>query len=122
MARILVIDDDELLRRTIRVVLERAGHEVLEASEGSMGLRLYWEQAPDLVLTDLFMPERDGLEVIRALRNELPQPPIVAMSGGGLGGYDVLEVAAGLGAVRTLRKPFALQDLLDIVRSVLGES
>src|SRR2546422_179515 len=83
VARILVMDDDELLRGALRVVLEAAGYEVIEAADGNAGLRLEREQSADLVLVDIFMPERDGLEVIRALRTEIPQPKIIAMSGGG---------------------------------------
>src|SRR6266480_7062891 len=83
VARILVMDDDELLRGALRVVLEAAGYEVIEAADGDAGLRLQREQAADLVLVDIFMPERDGLEVIRALRAEIPEPKIISMSGGG---------------------------------------
>src|SRR6267378_6795934 len=83
VARILVMDDDELLRGALRVALEAAGYEVVEAANGDEGLRLQREQGADLVLVDIFMPERDGLEVIRALRAETPQTKIVAMSGGG---------------------------------------
>src|SRR5882724_4831199 len=83
VARILVMDDDALLRGALRVALEAAGYEVLEAGDGDAGLRLQREQGADLVLVDIFMPQRDGLEVIRALRAETPQTKIVAMSGGG---------------------------------------
>src|SRR5437879_8375589 len=103
VARILVMDDDGTLRGAIRVALEAAGYEVMEAADGQAGLRLQREQGADLVLVDIFMPERDGLEVIRALRAEHPQPKIVAMSGGGrTGQIEVLEAAAALGASRTL--------------------
>src|SRR2546422_679647 len=77
VARILVMDDDGTLRGAIRVALEAAGYEVMEAADGHAGLRLQREQGADLVLVDIFMPERDGLEVIRALRAEHPQPKIV---------------------------------------------
>jgi CheY-like chemotaxis protein len=90
------MDDDGTLRGAIRVALEAAGYEVLEAADGRAGLRLQREQGADLVLVDIFMPERDGLEVIRALRAEQARPTIVAMSGGGVG-----RVAHAGQAVRT---------------------
>src|SRR6266436_7023931 len=122
VARILVMDDDALLRGALRVALEAAGYEVLEAADGQAGLRLQREQGADLVLVDIFMPERDGLEVIRALRAEHPQPKIVAMSGGGrTGQIEVLEAAAALGASRTLVKPFEPRQLLTVIRELLGE-
>jgi len=74
------MDDDELLRGALRVVLEGVGYEVLEAADGEAGLRLQRERAAELVLVDIFMPERDGLEVIKALRVESPEAKIIAMS------------------------------------------
>src|SRR5437879_11210415 len=74
VARILVMDDDGTLRGAIRVALEAAGYEVMEAADGQAGLRLQREQGADLVLVDIFMPERDGLEVVCALRAENTQP------------------------------------------------
>jgi CheY-like chemotaxis protein len=122
MARILVMDDDDLLRGAIRVILESAGHQVIEAADGAAGLRLYREQGADLVLVDIFMPERDGLEVIRALRSEAPKAKVVAMSGGGSSGrIDLLEAAAGLGAFRALWKPFHPRDLLTAIDALLEE-
>lgn len=121
MARILVMDDDATLRGAVRVVLEAAGYEVLEAADGAAGLRLQREQGADLVLVDIFMPERDGLEVVRGLRAEIPRPKIVAMSGGGwTKDLDVLSAAAAFGASRTLRKPFAPHELLAVVSELLG--
>jgi two-component system chemotaxis response regulator CheY len=123
MARILVVDDDHALRSGVRVVLESAGHIVAEAADGEAGLRAWREQGADLLLVDVFMPERDGLELIRALRGAIPQPRIVAMSGGGrIGLTDVLSAAAAFGAARTLRKPFAPSDLLTVIDQVLEGS
>jgi CheY-like chemotaxis protein len=122
MARILVIDDEDVLRNALRVVLESAGYEVLDAARGAAGLRLYHERGADLVLVDIFMPEMDGLEVIRALRGEIPRPKLVAMSGGGqTGNTDILTMAATLGAKRTLRKPFAASELLRTLHDLLVE-
>jgi len=116
------MDDDELLREALRIVLEGAGYEVMEASDGEVGLRLQREHPADLVLVDIFMPERDGLEVIKALRVESPQVKIIAVSGGGrTGQIEVLSVAAAFGAARTLVKPFAPRELLKAIRELLGE-
>jgi CheY-like chemotaxis protein len=123
VARVLVIDDEALLRDTVRAVLESAGYEVMEATDGESGLRLYREHGADLVIVDLFMPRRDGLEVIRDLRVEAPQAKIIAISGGGRAEVvDLLYAAAAFGAARTLRKPFEAQALLTAVREVLGVS
>jgi DNA-binding response OmpR family regulator len=120
MARVLLVDDDHALRGAVRVVLEGAGYEVIEAADGDAGLRLYREQGADVVLVDVFMPERDGLEMIRALRVAIPRPKIIAMSGGGRIGFDdVLTAAAAFGAARTLRKPFAPSELLTAIRDLL---
>jgi CheY-like chemotaxis protein len=122
MARILVVDDDAVLRKMVRVVLEVAGYDVIEAGDGAAGLRLQREQGADLVLVDIFMPEVDGLEFIRTLRAGLPHARIIAMSGGGpVGGTDMLTAAAAFGASRTLRKPFEPRHLLTAIREVLGE-
>ena len=121
MARILVIDDDALLRRAIRVALEAAGYEVVEAGDGTAALHVYREQGADLLLVDLFMPEPDGLEVIRTVRAEVPDAKIIAMSGGGSLKLDLLAAAEAFGASRTLRKPFVPSVLLSAVRDLLGE-
>ena len=116
------MDDDELLREALRVVLEGAGYEVVDASDGEAGLRLQRERPVDLVLVDIFMPERDGLEVIKALRAESPQVKIIAVSGGGrTGQIEVLSAAAAFGAARTLLKPFEPRELLKTIRELLGE-
>jgi two-component system chemotaxis response regulator CheY len=121
MPTILVIDDDQLLRGVVRVVLEAAGYEVVEADDGQAGLRLHREHSPDLVLVDIFMPEQDGLEFIRELRARDPRAKIVAMSGGGRAGMlDVLKAAAAFGASRTLAKPFQPRELLTALRDLLG--
>ena len=121
LANILVIDDEEGVRRAIGKVLVREGHEVLEAPDGKVALGLVKDQPPDLVICDLFMPEMDGVEVLRELRRDYPDLRVVAISGGAYAGkVQLLDVAKGLGAVAVLKKPFELAQLLRVVRGVLG--
>jgi PAS domain S-box-containing protein len=120
-ARVLVIDDDASLRSAIRRALEQAGYDVEEAADGAAGLRLYREHAAAVVITDIFMPDRDGLELIRDLRSEGRPVQIIAISGGGKSGQvDMLDAAAAFGATRTLPKPLALSKLVATVRDLLG--
>lgn len=121
MARILIIDDDDYVRRPLRKMLEVAGHDVVEAREGDEGLKLQRDQPCDLVITDLFMPGKEGLQTIRELRREFPGVKIIAMSGGGLDhDVDFLPYAQMVGALRTLAKPFERTDLLNAVAELLG--
>ena len=123
MARVLVIDDEALLRESVRAVLESAGYEVIEAADADSGLRLYREQTADLVVVDLFMPGRDGLEFIRDLRTEAPHAKIIAISGGRFAErVDLLYAAEAFGAARTLNKPFKPEALLAVVRELLAVS
>jgi len=120
--RVLVIDDDATLRSAVRRILERAGYDVLEAGDGAAGLQLHEQQGADVVIVDIFMPERDGLELIRDLRATSPQAKIVAMSGGGRSGkIDLLKDATVFGASRTLWKPFEMTELLAAVRDLLQQ-
>ena len=122
MARILVIDDDGQVRGAIRRILERAGHTVLDAADGEAGIRLYRERPTDLIITDIFMPEQDGIETIQQLRREFPGVKIIAISGGDrTQTVDLRKDAELFGASRTLRKPFELTELLKAVRELLGE-
>jgi CheY-like chemotaxis protein len=121
VARILVIDDEPQVRAMLRQMLERGGYEVLEAEEGRAGIKLYQEQAPDLIITDILMPGKEGIETILALRKAHPSVKIIAISGGGrMGKLDVLPIAKSFGAVRTLAKPFEREELLEAVQSVLA--
>ena len=122
MARILVIDDDGQVRDAIRRILERAGHTVLDAADGEAGIRLYRERPTDLIITDIFMPEQDGIETIQQLRREFPGVKIIAISGGDrTRTMDLRKDAELLGASRSLRKPFELTELLKAVSELLGE-
>ncbi len=121
MAKILLVDDDEQFRRMLQRTLERAGHSVVPASNGQEALDLFESAAPDLVLTDLIMPEREGLETILALRKRWNFSRIIAMSGGGRGAAeDYLLAARQLGVGSTLAKPFATGDLLNALNTALS--
>lgn len=120
MAQILLIDDDDHTRTALRRVLEHAGYTVLEAANGREGLRLYRSAPADLVITDILMPEQDGLETVMTLRKEFPEVKIIAISGGGeTGRMDFLYVAKHLGAQCTFHKPFDVRKLIDAVDSLL---
>jgi len=120
MASILVIDDDEQILRTLHQVLEIEGHEVVDASNGKEGIRLFKENGADLIITDIVMPEKEGLETITELRRDFPDVKIIAISGGGrVDPESYLKLAKGFGALRTLTKPFEREELLEAVRELL---
>ncbi len=125
MAKILVIDDDIGMRRTIRRMLIRAGHEVAEAKDGFEGIKLFRADRPHIVITDLFMPNKEGIETIRDLRREHPSALILAISGGSTaleGSIAVphfLDMAEALGANGMLAKPFRAEDLLREIDKLL---
>jgi len=121
MARILLIDDNATLRALLQVQLEEAGHEVCEAASGAEGARLYRERGADLVLCDLVLPDKDGLETIRTLC-QAGGARVIAMTGeADLSSVGLLRAAEQLGASHSLRKPFATEELLAAVRGALGE-
>jgi DNA-binding response OmpR family regulator len=120
MHRILIIDDEPELRLTIREALEAAGYEVEEAKNGIEGLNFHRRWPFDLIITDIFMPGKDGLEVIKELRQKNEVLPVLAISGGGLFHADeALAVARQVGANDVLQKPFALQQIVWSVESAL---
>ena len=120
VARILLVDDEASIRRPLQRVLERAGHQVFTASNGREAVRLWRECSGDLVITDIQMPEKDGLETILELRQLSPHTPILAMSGGHPNcRVDVLADAVQLGAFRTIEKPFAIREMLEAVEQLL---
>ncbi len=120
MARILVIDDDHAVRLTIQVILEREGHEVTCASDGDQGLSVLANVSPQLIITDIIMPNKEGLATIMQIRERDTTTPIIAMSGGGrVGNTDFLKMAARLGANEVLPKPFERQDLTAAVHRLL---
>jgi DNA-binding response OmpR family regulator len=118
--RILVVDDDPSIRETLRIALSKAGYEVLQARDGEEATRLWRDQGADLIITDLHMPDKNGLEVIMELRAHSPSTPIIAMSDGGrTTQIGLLGDAKLLGAVRTVAKPFSLDEMLTAVRQEL---
>lgn len=115
MATILIIDDEELIRALLRTTLEAAGYEVTEAANGRIGLALYRQRPTDLIITDILMPELNGLDMLLELTREFLHAKVIAISGAG-GEKNVLDVAKLLGARRTFQKPFHMPQLLDAVR------
>ncbi len=121
MARILIVDDDEPIRKTLRRMLEPAGYDVVEAADGREGVELYKEDSVDLVLMDLIMPEKEGIQAAAELRHYDPEVKIIAISGGGrIGNIQVLRIAQKFGIEHALPKPIRLGKLLALVNEVLG--
>ncbi len=120
MARILLIDDDDSLRTMLRLTLSHFGHTVTEARNGKEGLELFPQLEADLVITDIVMPERDGVEVLMVLRRGDPPVKIIAMSGGGrMSATDFLRIATQLGAAKVLAKPFSSEVLIAAINELL---
>ena len=116
MARIIVIEDEELVRYTLKVTLESVGHQVFEACNGREGLAVIDREPCDMIITDIIMPEMEGIETIAAIRNRFPDLPIIAVSGGGrIGNMDFLKAAQELGATTILPKPFEPDELINVV-------
>lgn len=116
MAKVLLIEDDEDVRAMLRLTLQRAGHAVVEAANGNEGLAHFRRESADVIVTDLIMPEKDGLETIIQLKRDHPDVKIIAMSAGGrISSQDYLKVAKNLGAVHVLTKPFPSDVLLQAI-------
>ena len=122
MATILIIEDDPEIRELYRRILERAGYQVLDAPDGDVGVRIFREKPVDLVLTDIVMPEKEGLETIMELKREFPSVRIIAMSGGGkaTASFTCLHLAKMLGADQILTKPIPRTQLIEAVKAVLS--
>jgi CheY-like chemotaxis protein len=121
MAHILVVDEDQTTRMVIRTLLEDAGHEVVEAANGSEGLRALVDRVPDLIITELYMDGMDGIELLRRVRKAWPSEPVLVMSSrSGLDAARVLQVAQVLGASGLLDKPIVERHLLDAVGAILA--
>ncbi len=123
MARILIIDDDQLVRAALVLLLEHNGHEVVEAANGKEAFAVFQARRPDLVVTDIIMPEMDGFETIRAMRKVAPEMKIIAISGGALiGSQDILQMASRFGADETFAKPIDRHEFLSSVSRLLAEA
>jgi len=122
LAKLLVIDDDNLVRAALTDMLQTAGFEVVTASNGRLGLELLDTTPVDAIITDILMPEQEGLETIREARQRFPDIRILAISGGGAGGGEtqLLRFAESFGADQTLPKPFTGSQLVAAVRALLA--
>ena len=118
MARILVVDDDRPIRTALRAVLESADYEVAEASDGEEGIRLYRQQKADLIILDIIMPEKEGIEATMEFKRDFPDVKIIAISGSE---ERYLDMAEDLGALRAFSKPFKPQEVLEVVKELLDE-
>jgi YesN/AraC family two-component response regulator len=123
MARILIIDDEPQIRSMLILMLEREGYEVVEAPDGVEGIKVYRQNPADLIITDLIMPNKDGIGMIIDLKKEFPDVKVIAMSGGGLNKPDgYLKGAKKLGAACTLTKPIDREEMLRAVKDILRET
>jgi DNA-binding response OmpR family regulator len=119
--KVLVIDDDDRMRRVIGKILRLGGHQVVAAADGVAGMRTFRDERPDVVLTDIIMPEQEGLGTIMMLLRENPKVKVIAVSGGGqVGNVDLLEAARTLGAHDAIAKPFKPRELLSRIRQVIA--
>lgn len=120
--RILIVDDDPGIRRALHILLTREGYHVTQARDGVEALRLWRDHGSDLVITDLHMPEKNGIETIVEILSHNPSMRIIAMSGGGqTKRLDLLGNASMLGAVHTIEKPFTLNEMMSMVRQALTD-
>jgi DNA-binding NtrC family response regulator len=120
MSRILIIDDDQSVRSVLCRALKRVGHEISEAADGRAGLIKISESSFDLVITDIVMPEMEGIELILQLRRDHPTLKVIAISGGGrMPAKNYLDIARAGGAAKVLTKPFEIEEFLAAVETVL---
>jgi len=119
MAHILLIDDESGLREILAQALTAAGHTVTEAENGHLAVECLHTESFDLVITDLVMPEQDGIETIMTLRYQFPSVPVIAMSGAPRNAPLYLQIATNLGVRRALEKPFRMETLLNAVDHTL---
>ena len=119
---ILIIEDDDIMLRALGHAFQRAGSRVVVARDGDQGLTRFLERTPDLVITDILMPNREGVETILAMKAKAPGVRILAISGGGrLGAEEILGLASRLGADAVLPKPFRAADILAVARGLLEQ-
>jgi len=121
MKKILLADDDHQVRNMLKLTLEREGYEVVEAEDGVQAVRLYLNHSIDLVVTDIVMPEKEGIETIMELRSINPKIKIIAISGGGrISPDDYLNWARRFGVGHTFTKPVDRKELLEAIKDLLG--
>ena len=122
MARILIIDDEEIFRTMLRQILEDAGHAVVEAADGIEGVALFRQHPADLIITDIIMPKKDGMQVISELKRDFPDVKVIAITGGGQKGQAdfFFDASLILGAKRTLLKPVHMPELLAAIEDLLA--
>ena len=117
--KILVIDDDEFIRLTIKSILKKYGCTILEATDGNEGVSLYKRERPNITITDMLMPDKEGIETISEIRAINPAAKIIAISGGGnTQNMAFLQLAQKMGANRTLSKPIKPEELLNAIQAL----
>jgi DNA-binding response OmpR family regulator len=119
VTQILIIDDDNAMALTVERMLRRKGHEVLIAQDGFIGLKLFEKHRPPLVITDILMPEKEGLSTLREIKAVEPRTKVIAISRSAAAEYDVLDLAGKLGADKMMAKPFRAVDLIAMVNELL---
>ena len=121
MAKILIVDDEPIMRDMLTQMLLQDHHEVLMAENGEQGCAIYREEQPELIITDIVMPEKNGLEMLMDLKKEFPELRVIAISGGGgiTGAFDYLPVAKLVGADQILKKPFGIKEIRDAIATTL---
>lgn len=120
MTRILVIDDNTSMRDAVCEMLQQAGYETISVENGCHAVQIHRNDPVDIIITDLFMPDTDGLEIIYQFRREFPEVKIIAVSGGGSRGLvELLVVAKKMGAQRAFMKPFSWEDLMTAIQELL---
>jgi DNA-binding response OmpR family regulator len=121
--KVLVIDDDAKITRVLDLKLRKAGYQVIVAADGEAGVNLFKAQQPDVVITDVLMPRKEGLETIMELRRDFPEVKVIAISGGGrIGPDECLDLAKKFGAQYAFTKPFIGKEILQAVQELLGDS
>ena len=122
MPKILLVDDEEQFRTWLRIVLERAGYAVVEATDGSSGIALVQRDKVDVVICDIYMPGKEGIETITELHRDYPGLKVIAVSGGTVLSeqYDALKVVSYIGAHKILTKPFSANDILEALAELLS--
>ena len=120
MKKILIIDDEVDILNMLKKMMNRAGYDVEIADNGAVGLELFRKHSADLVITDIIMPEKEGLEIIREMKRIKPELKIIAISGGGrISAESYLETAKMFGADHAFQKPFSLSEIVGAVRELI---